>query len=80
MKTTKIEIAINDVPTYLDGGDGNMWQSRDVWTEILAAPDSDIAIRRYVRVSDVITLLAAHNVNLVLIDAGSSSHGTIIEQ
>lgn len=62
---TKIEIPINNVPTYLDGGDGNMWHSRDVWAEILAAPDKDIAVRRYVRVSDVIALLESHGVKLV---------------
>lgn len=76
---TKLEIAVNALPTYLDGGDGNMWQSRDVWAEILATPAADISVRRYVRVSDVIALLAPHGVKLVLIDAGSSSHGTIIE-
>lgn len=76
---TDIAIAINNMPTYLDGGDGNMWQSRDVWSEILAQPDKDIAIRRYVRVSDIISLLAQHNVKLVLVPADSSSHGTATE-
>lgn len=78
---TKIEmkIPINNMPTYLDGGDGNMWQSRDVWAEILAQPDKDISVRRFVRISDVISLLASHNVKLVLVPADSSGNGTIIE-
>lgn len=75
----KIEIAVNSLPTYLDGGGGSMWQSRDVWAEILASPAEDIAVRRYVRASDLIALLESHNIKLVLVPADSSSHGTIIE-
>lgn len=75
----EIQIPINDLPTYLDGSGGSMWQSRDVWPEILAKPTEDIAARRYVRVSDVIVLLAHHGVKFVLVAADSSNHGTIIE-
>lgn len=57
-----VELEVSLMPTYLDGGGGNMWKSREVWEEIFAKPGEDIAVRRFIRVSDLLELLKQNKI------------------
>lgn len=47
--------ALDSLRLYLDGGDGNMWPSRNDWPTVIADPHS--AERHFVRVSDLLAAL-----------------------
>lgn len=74
MKT--IEIPVNGLPLYRDGSDGSLWQVSDWCATLNGNVTADV---RFVRVYDVIALLASHGISLVVQPADSSSHGTVIE-
>jgi len=75
MKQLTINIA--QLPTYLDGSDGSLWKARNAWE--LLVTDAELASRRFVRVSDMLELLAAYNINIDTAELlNSTSCGTII--
>ena len=48
---------LKSLPLYLDGSDGSMWASREMWDGISA--DRSRAERLFVRVSDLLSLFSA---------------------
>jgi hypothetical protein len=46
---------LKSLPVYLDGGDGSLWKSREVWDCLLI--DGELAKRRFVNVADLLRLL-----------------------
>lgn len=66
----KLTISLNNLPIYLDGGDGALWPARDAWEIMLSEPTEsfDVATRRYIRASDLIALLRKSGIELVYED------------
>lgn len=64
MENRRPASGVEDIPVFLDGSDGSMWLARDAWEHMLANPDGVITRRRFIRVSDFLAFLTAHNITL----------------
>lgn len=55
-------IDLTELPTYLDGSDGSLWHARSAWELIVT--DAELASKRFVRVSDLLEILAKNNIEV----------------
>jgi len=74
-------IDIRALPVYLDGSDGSLWASRDIWDDIIT--NRDLAERRFVRISDLLLWLETNNypmMDLTALLSLSIQHATKLKE